>query len=109
MITRQEIVNTIIDVAESLRPTNYIPNPATRYKPGGSTGNMAFHAYSYVVVGDEMQVYIDQRIAPYVFYTNEPWISSYWNGKKNPNEGWWQRFVGEFVKRLAAELGGEIE
>lgn len=48
-------------------------------------------------------------IAPYVPYTNEPWISPKWNGKKNPNEGWWDRFVAEFTKRLANKLKGVIK
>lgn len=70
---------------------------------------MAFNAYTYVIVGDGMDIYIDERIAPYVPYTNEPWLSPYWRGKKNPNQGWWQRFVNEFMRRLAEELKGEIK
>lgn len=104
----QWIVNAVISVGEELRPTEFIPNPATRGKT--STGNMAFNAFiDNVVEGDEMPVYIDQIIVPYVPNTNEPWIAAFWGGRKNPNEGWWQRFVDEFARRLAARLGGELE
>ncbi len=29
----------------------------------------------------------------YMPYTNEKWISPKWNGKKNPNEAWWQQSI----------------
>lgn len=107
-MTRQQVINAVIRVGEQLRPTDYIPNPVTRGKT--STGNLAFHAFiDNVVIGDEMLVYIDEKIAPYMPYTNEPWIAAFWGGRKNPNEGWWQRFVAEFVRRLAAELKGELK
>lgn len=104
----QIIVNAVVRVGEQLRPTKFIPNPTTRGKT--STGNMAFQSFKdNEVHGDEMLVHIDQDIAPYVPYTNEPWIAAFWGGRKNPNEGWWQRFVEEFANRLAAELGGVLE
>lgn len=109
MITREQVINAVYMVTENLRPTSFIPNPATRYKKGGSTGNMAFNALRMVIKNDEIKVYVDPKIAPYVPYTNEPWISSYWHGKKNPNEGWWQRFVDEFMRQLANQLKGEVE
>ena len=43
----------------------------------------------------------DDQVAPYMPYTNEPWISPKWNGKKNPNEAWWQdavKLVREYLK-----------
>lgn len=106
-MTREEIENAVVAVCEQLRPTEFIPNPLTRGKT--STGNMAFQAFGYVKTNREMLVYIDKSIAPYVPYTNEPWIAAFWGGRKNPNEGWWHRFVNEFAHRLAAELGGELE
>lgn len=106
-MTREDIENAVVVVCEQLRPTEFIPNPLTRGKT--STGNMAFQSFQYVKTNREMLVYIDQSIAPYVHYTNEPWIAAFWGGRKNPNEGWWQRFVDEFTRRLTAELGGELE
>lgn len=40
--------------------------------------------------------------APYMPFTNEPWISEFWRGKQNPNENWWNdaaEFVYLYLKR----------
>ena len=107
-MTRAQVIAACIRVVERLRKTAFIPNPRTRYKPGGSTGNMAFNALRYRVEGDRFIVYIDEGIAPYFVYTNEPWTSPVWGGKKNPNEGWADLFAKEFERLLAEELKGEI-
>lgn len=58
------------------------------------TWNLASNALRVEWHGDdEVQIYIDESIAPYMPYTNEPWISPKWKGKQNPNEGWWQDAV----------------
>ena len=101
-MTRQDIINTAISVVEDMRG-EYVPT---------DTGNMAYNALQYRVDGDQFIVWIDcdkvGGIAPYAPYTNEPWLSPKWNGKQNPNEGWWQRFVEEFTRRLALKLRGEV-
>lgn len=97
-MTRQDIINTAISVVEDMRG-EYVPR---------DTGNLAYNALVYEVQGDQFIVRVDPAIAPYVPYTNEPWLSPKWNGKPNPNEGWWQRFVEEFTRRLALKLRGEV-
>lgn len=106
-MTKQEVINACVATVEDMRPTIYVPNPKTRGKT--STGNMANNALRYEVVGDSFHVYIDDEIAPYCYYTNEPWLSTKWNGKKNPNEGWWERFCQEFSRRLAKRLKGNLK
>ncbi len=107
-MNNNKVYFAVVQVCERLRPTQYIPNPATRYI--SSKGNMAFNAYKYVrTLPQETEVYVDQNIAPYVAYTNEPWISPRWHGKKNPNEGWWQRHADRFAQDLANKLGGKLE
>ena len=105
-MTRAQIVAAATRAVESMR-AEWVPNPRTRYKT--STGNMAFNALRYREEGGQFVIYIDESIAPYVPYTNEPWLSPRWNGKKNPNEGWWRRFCDEFARRFAAELKGEVK
>lgn len=105
-MTRDKIIKAAIEVVEEIR-ADYVPNPNTRYKT--STGNMAFNALKYVVEGDIFRVYIDEDIAPYVWFTQLPWLSPRWNGKKNPNEGWFEIFQDEFTHRIAQKLGGAIE
>lgn len=105
-LTKGEVIDIALQITESMR-ANFVPNPATRYKT--SSGNMAFNALRYEIEGDELVIYIDEDIAPYVYYTNEPWLSPRWKGKANPNQGWWDNdFVPEFVRRLTAALGGTI-
>lgn len=108
-MTRQEVINAIVSTVEELRPSIYVPNPKTRYQKGGSTGNMAFNALKYKIEGELVDIYIDDKIAPYCYYTDGPWLSPKWNGQKNPNEGWWKRFCEEFARRLADKLRGELK
>ena len=97
-MTRQEIVDAVVSVVETLRK-ELVPY---------DTGNMALNALRYEIKDDMIDISVDPDIAPYVPYTNEPWLSDRWNGKPNPNEGWWQRFADEFAKRLATKLRGEL-
>lgn len=102
-----KVIKAVVDSVEKLRPTAYVPNPATRGKT--STGTLAFDALRYEIKDGAILVYINQNIAPYMPYTNEPWISPYWGGKKNPNEGWWQRFANELILLVAIKLKGDIK
>lgn len=81
-----------------------VPNPKTRYIT--STGNMAFNALQceFTDGGRAFHVWIDDAIAPYVYYTNEKWTSPRWNGKKNPNENWVDRMRNDLSARLAKYL-----
>lgn len=70
------------------------------------TGNMRYNSLKIVFTdgGNVCHIYIDEEIAPYVFYTNEPWISPKWHGKKNPNEGWWDKCADKLDKRIKERL-----
>lgn len=98
-MTRRKIIDAVIQTVEELRK-DYVPR---------DTGNMAFDSLKYNVEGNYIVVYIDTNIAPYVPYTNEPWISPKWKGKQNPNEGWWDVFANEFAQRLNTRLRGTIK
>ena len=74
------------------------------------TGNMAHNAIVYRIVGgNEIHIYVDNRIASYAKYTEHPWVAQRWHDKKNPNEGWWgERFIAELVRRVAKRVNGVI-
>ena len=73
------------------------------------TGNLALNAIQMVVVSSrEVWVYVSESIAPYMVYTNEPWIAKRWNGKKNPNEFWFEAAVELISEELADLLEGEL-
>lgn len=81
------------------------------------TGNLAFHAIKIEWHGnDEAEIYVDgdgqDGIAPYMPFTNEPWVADRWRNKKgklkkNPNEGWWQKAIKQIVRKLNKEFGGK--
>lgn len=109
-MTDLQVMNVIFHVVDELRVTNFIPNPETRGKT--STGNMALNslrAYAGSRYG-RLCVFIEmnENIAHYVVYTDKPWLSPVWGGKKNPNEGWWERFLKELMRRIARKLNGEL-
>ena len=96
-----------------------IPNPKTRgtgyykNKYGNwckcSTGNMMNAAR--LVVGNKrtnnrVKMYVDERQAPYLPYTNEKWISPRWKGKKNPNRKWYNKAMYSFCNALLQSFGG---
>lgn len=100
-MTRQKIINAAIRTVQGLqRNDKWVPR---------DTGNMAFNSIRYKIEGNFIVIYVDTNIAPYAPYTTEPWIAAKWHGAKNPNEGWWDRFCEEFVKRFNRRLRGKIK
>ena len=96
-----------------------VPNPKTRYVKWyvnaygnvqrGSTGNMAFNASKIRHNTKSSVIYVDPKIAPYVPYTNEEWISPMWKGHKNPNQGWFERAANRVRTWIANKLQGEVK
>lgn len=84
------------------------------YRPPKSTGNLRNNAIRLEQTsGNTYTLYIsgkpkDLGIAPYVVYTNEPWISPKWKGAQNPNEGWIQDAVQKMVEYIRQETGGKV-
>ena len=71
------------------------------------TGNLRYNATSYKSTGELMcRILVDGAVAPYAVYTNEPWLSPRWHGKKNPNEGWVKGGVELVAMHLSQQLGG---
>ena len=105
-MTRKQFFSICIEIVERMR-ADFVPNPRTRGRT--STGNMAFNALQYRIEGNAFIVYVDERIAPYVWDTIKPWLSPKWHGKKNPNQDWDKAFAQEFAYRLAQRLGGKIQ
>lgn len=62
----------------------------------------------YVNAGDDPYAKYERGTAPYVPFVNEPWISDFWGGKINPNQGYWNKAVVEAIEELRARVGGEL-
>lgn len=84
------------------------------------TGNLAYNAIKMkmdsprqceiYVSGNSIKTingYIKYGVAPYMPFTNGPWLSPRWRGRKNPNEGWWRIATWEAVQKLTNKYGGE--
>lgn len=72
------------------------------------TGNLANNAIQLAFGNGHFRIYVSERIAPYMPYTNEPWISPKWHGRKNPNVYWFDAAVEACMAMLASELKGVI-
>lgn len=65
------------------------------------TGNLRYNAIKYKVQGNKIIIYVDEKIAPYMVYTNEVWIN---RKGKNPNEAWWNKTVETIIQKMADYL-----
>lgn len=74
------------------------------------TGNLRKQGVKQMI-GRELKIYVDTKIAPYMKYTNEPWnnFSPPLKGKQNPNEGWWGRAAEAVAYSMAHDLKGKIQ
>lgn len=69
------------------------------------TGNLKFSALRGIWSSNNtFQIYVDESIAPYMKYTQEPWKKG-----KNPNEGWFDKLVQFVSNYIAVNLNGEIK
>ena len=80
-----------------------------RAKAPKDTGNLRNNAIRYEYRADGAHIYVDESIAPYMPYTNEPWVSSRWKGAKNPNLYWFDFAVRDIVQRIASLAGGTVK
>lgn len=69
------------------------------------TGNLAYNAVKVEQTNEgEWTIFVDEEIAPYMVFTNEPW------GKgTNPNEGWFDRVAEVVAETIQARLGADIK
>lgn len=76
------------------------------------TGNLRHDAVRYEFIDENTcRFYVDEKIAPYMIYTNENWnmFRPPLHGKKNPNEGWWTNGVyAEIMKTIEQMLADRI-
>lgn len=80
-----------------------------RAKAPIDTGNLRYNAIKYKFEDRKCIIYVDLAIAHYMIYTNEPWISKRWDGKKNKNEKWFDKAAEHIVESLAETLHGSFK
>lgn len=95
-LARKDFQNVCLNAVQSLR--ELAPK---------DTGNLAYNAITIQFpTPDTCVIYVDEAIAPYMPYTTYPWLSSKWQGKKNPNEGWWEDAVSYIAEQVNKQLKG---
>lgn len=72
------------------------------------SGNLANNAVTLEYGDGYFRIYVDEGVAPYMPYTNEPWISPKWHGRKNPNLYWFDAAVEACMAMLETELHGVV-
>lgn len=94
-MTKNEWESLFRDAMQSLRDKTFVPY---------DTGNLKFNAIKGMWVSEQtFRIYIDEKVAPYVFYTQEPWIN---RPGINPNQGWVEKAVDYIANYIAHRLGG---
>lgn len=72
------------------------------------TGNLSRNAIQVHYDAESIVLEVNDAIAPYMPYTNEPWVSPKWNGAKNPNQNWFDSAFFEILGYIASKYGGTI-
>ena len=97
-MTRNEWELLFIDAINSLRQQVFVPY---------DTGNLKNNAIKGIWTGEnQFTIYIDESVAPYVFFTNEVWIN---RPGTNPNQGWVNKMHEYIARYIAQRIGGEIK
>lgn len=74
------------------------------------TGNLAYNAIQFEWVDNRtFKIFVNEEIASYMPFTNEPWLSPRWGGKKNPNEKWFNRASESVAVKAAQVVRGELK
>ena len=69
------------------------PSPLNQAEHPYSTGNLLNSVKLDVLADGSAKVTIGGPQAPYFPYVNEPWTDPRWNGRKNPNEHFWEKTI----------------
>lgn len=104
-MTREEIVLTILNIIRERTPvdTGNLKASTVQKRIDKDTWKI------YVNAGDDPYAKYERGQAPYVPFVNEPWISSYWHGKQNPNEAYWNNSIEYAIQYIAKVTGGILK
>jgi hypothetical protein len=97
-MTEKEILSKIRDLAARAKVIVLQQAPVR-------TGNLV-NSIKVAYNATGFKIYIDTNQASYAAYTILPWTSPRWNGKSNPNEGWFDD-AAELVARYIATILGK--
>lgn len=88
----------------ALANTVLITKANAPYKTGGLVNSIGMREYS-----NAAEIYTTKTVKNgnlLLPYTNGVWTHPRWNGRRNPNEGWWDKRAVQVGQYLAYTLGG---
>lgn len=95
-MTKKEFEVLFVEAVNALKRQHFVPY---------DTGNLKFNAIKWTWSRpNTFTIYIDEKVAPYVYFTNEPWEK-----RRNPNENWVDKAVKFIATYIATKLGGDKE
>lgn len=95
-MTKGEWETLFVEAINSLKEQMFVPY---------DTGNLKFNAIKGFWVDDStFRIYIDEKVAPYVYFTNEVWKKG-----KNPNENWIEKMVNYIGRYISQRVGGDFK
>lgn len=96
---RLQLHNDLLLVAKQFMVMAHIhcPKPPVRYAKGLLQSTIRMENTYYLGM-DSVIVYVGNKQAYYMPYTNEKWISPRWKGKQNPNYRWWDKSIDDVVE-----------
>ena len=94
-------INRLEQVAEYLKMLLKVNCPK-------DTTNLSRSINIQYVEEGKARIVIGHEDADYAIYTNEPWTSDKWGGKKNPNEGWIEETIAQATPMIQQIMSGEM-
>lgn len=94
-MTKKDFEKLFLECIQSLKQQVFVPH---------DTGNLKFNAIMWRWHGNTFTIYIDEKVAPYVYFTNERWERG-----RNPNERWIDKAVNYIARYIANRLNGEMK
>lgn len=85
-----------------------IANLIAKFTPVRS-GNLRYNAFKTHYEAGDLVIKVDLSIAPYMPYTNEPWVSPKWHGRRNPNQYWFDLFFFSILSFICKRFGGTLD
>lgn len=110
-MTNKELYRQIMNALKTLRteaPRNEQRAVNLKHPYRKVTGNLKYNSIKLEYIGNGVyKLYVDETIAPYMPYTEEPWTSPKWKGAKNPNENWFGNSAEIITADMATKLKGK--
>lgn len=103
-------INRAVEILRKEAPRNEKRAKLLKHPERRTTDNLKKNAIKLEYIGNGVyKLWVDESIAPYMPYTNEPWVSPKWGGTPNPNENWFGNAERVIVEKISKTLKGKYK